>query len=258
LPGSDHAPWADGDDIVPEIREFLTDVREPVTPDRVLATVLFTDIVASTGHATRLGDRRWRDLVSEHHRLIRHELARFRGREIDSAGDGFLAAFDGPAWALRVAQSIVHAVQPLGIQVRVGVHAGAWEILNDKLVAVAVHVGAGLAAAAGPSEVLTTGYGQRPARLWHRVRRPRYTTPERAGRPVAAVLGPEHLTRIRTSRRTCGIQASQTWHKRGALRRRAIPRLGGEPPPLPTPAIRLSRPPLSAVTYRNGGKVCIQ
>jgi hypothetical protein len=106
--------------------------------------------------------------------------------------------------------------------------------------------------------VLTTGYGQRPGRLWHRVRRPRSTTPEGAARPVAAVLGPEHLTRIRTSRRTCGIQASQTRHKHGALQRRAIPRLGGEPPPLPTPAIRLSRPPLSAVIYRNGGKGRIQ
>jgi class 3 adenylate cyclase len=96
LPGSDHAPWTDGDDIVAEIREFLTGVREPVTPDRVLATLLFTGIVASTEHATRLGDRRWRDLVSDH-RLIRHELARFRGREIDSAGDGFLAARRRPS-----------------------------------------------------------------------------------------------------------------------------------------------------------------
>jgi class 3 adenylate cyclase len=217
--------------------------------------VRFTDIAAPTEHATRLGDRRWRDLVPEHHRLIRHELARFGGREIDSAGDGFLAAFDGPAWTVRVAQPMEHAGQPPGIQVRVGVRAGAREILDHKLAGVAVPAGARLAAAAGPSEVLTTGYGQRPGRLWHRVRRPRHTTPEGAARPVAAVLGPEHLTSIRTNRRPCGIQA---WHKHGALQRRAIPRLGGEPPPLPTPAIRLSRPPLSAVTYRNGGKARIQ
>jgi class 3 adenylate cyclase len=157
LPGSDHVPWAGGGEIVAEIREFVTGVREPAEPDRVLATVLFTDIVASTGHASRLGDRRWRDLVSEHHALIRRELTRFRGREIDTAGDGFLAAFDGPARALRAACSIVRAVQPLGIQVRAGVHTGECEVLDGKLVGVAVHVGARVAAAAGPSEVLATG-----------------------------------------------------------------------------------------------------
>ena len=157
LPGADHAPWVGGDEIVAEIREFVTGVREPAEPDRVLATVLFTDIVASTEHARQLGDRLWRDLVSEHHDLIRRELARFRGREIDTAGDGFLAAFDGPARALRAAQSIVRAVRPLGIQVRAGVHTGECEILDDKLVGVAVHVGARVAAAAGPSEVLATG-----------------------------------------------------------------------------------------------------
>jgi hypothetical protein len=124
LPGSDHAPWAGGDDIIAEIREFVTGVREPAEPDRVLATVLFTDIVGSTEQAGQLGDRRWRDLVSEHHGLIRRELARFCGREIDTAGDGLLAAFDGPARALRAAGSIVRAVQPLGIQVRAGVHTG--------------------------------------------------------------------------------------------------------------------------------------
>jgi class 3 adenylate cyclase len=157
LAGADHAPWSDGDEIVAETREFVTGVREPAEPDRVLATVLFTDIVASTEHASRLGDRRWRDLVSEHHRLIRRELTRFRGREIDTAGDGFLAAFDGPARALRAAQSIVRAVQPLGIHVRAGVHTGECQVLGDKLVGVAVHIGARVAAAAGPSEVLATG-----------------------------------------------------------------------------------------------------
>jgi len=142
---------------VAEIREFVTGAREPAEPDRVLATVLFTDIVGSTEQASLLGDRRWRDLVSEHHRLIRHQLARFRGREIDTAGDGFLAAFDGPARALRAACSIVRAVQPLGLQVRVGVHTGECEVLDGKLVGVAVHVGARVAAAARPSEVLATG-----------------------------------------------------------------------------------------------------
>jgi class 3 adenylate cyclase len=156
LPGSDHAPWAGGGDVVAEIREFVTGVREPAEPDRLLVTVLFTDIVASTEHASRLGDRRWRDLLSEHHGLIRRELARFRGREIDTTGDGFLAAFDGPARALRAAQSIVRAVRPLGIQVRAGVHTGECEIVGDDLAGVAVHVGARVAAAAGPSEVFAT------------------------------------------------------------------------------------------------------
>lgn len=156
LPGDDHAPWAAHGEIVPEIREFVTGVREPPQLDRVLSTVLFTDIVGSSEHASRLGDQRWRDLVDEHHRLVRHELARFRGREIDVAGDGFLAAFDAPARALRAAQSIVDSVQSLGIQVRVGVHTGECEVLDDKLVGVTVHVGARVAAAAGPSEVLTT------------------------------------------------------------------------------------------------------
>ncbi len=155
LAGADHAPWS-GEGVVEEIREFVTGVREPQEPDRILATVLFTDIVGSTERAADLGDRRWRELLAAHHRVVRGELARFRGREIDTAGDGFLAAFDGPARALRAAQSIVDSVVPLGIEVRAGVHTGECEVVGSDLVGVAVHIGARVAALSGASEVLTT------------------------------------------------------------------------------------------------------
>jgi len=156
LPGADHAPWSGGADIAAEIREFMTGVREPARPERVLATVLFTDIVGSTERATAMGDRGWRDLLEEHHRVVRQELARFRGREIDTAGDGFLAVFDGPARALRAGLSIVEAVRSLGLEVRAGVHTGECEELGDKLVGIAVHVGARVVALAQPSQVLAT------------------------------------------------------------------------------------------------------
>ena len=115
-PGVDHAPWIEGDDILDEIQEFLTGVREPVQPDRVLATVLFTDIVGSTARARELGDRRWRDLVDEHHAFVRRQLDRFRGKEIDTAGDGFFATFDGPARAIRCAETVVEEVPQLGLR----------------------------------------------------------------------------------------------------------------------------------------------
>jgi class 3 adenylate cyclase len=156
LPGTDHVPWAGGDDMLDEIREFLTGVREPEEPDRVLATVLFTDIVGSTDRATEMGDERWRDLLERHHAVVRLELARHRGREIDTAGDGFLAAFDGPARAIRCARSIVDAVATLGIQVRTGLHTGECEVVGDNLVGIAVHIGARVASAAGAGEVLVT------------------------------------------------------------------------------------------------------
>ncbi|MEI7779204.1 MAG: adenylate/guanylate cyclase domain-containing protein [Actinomycetes bacterium] len=156
LPGDDHVPWAGGPQVLEEIREFVTGIRESAIPDRVLATVLFTDIVDSTRRADELGDRRWRELVEEHHRIVRRELERFRGREIDTAGDGFLAAFDGPARALRAAQAIVDSVQPLGLELRAGVHTGECEALGEKLVGIAVHIGARVAGLAGPSQVLAT------------------------------------------------------------------------------------------------------
>jgi Adenylate cyclase, family 3 (some proteins contain HAMP domain) len=122
----------------------------------VLATVLFTDIVGSTERATELGDRRWREVLEQHHALVRSELARARGREVDTAGDGFFAAFDGPARAVRCAKSIVDGVQGLGIAVRSGLHTGECELLDGKVAGIAVHTGARVAAHAGPGEVLVS------------------------------------------------------------------------------------------------------
>jgi class 3 adenylate cyclase len=122
----------------------------------VLATVLFTDLVGSTERATDLGDRRWRELLEAHHAAVRRELERFGGREIDTAGDGFLAAFDGPARAIRCATAVVAAVGALGLQMRAGVYTGECEVLGEKLAGQAVHVGARVAAQAGPGEVLVS------------------------------------------------------------------------------------------------------
>jgi len=122
LPGKDHAPWV-GDnamEIADDIEEFLTGTRAPVTVDRVLATVLFTDIVGSTEKAAALGDRRWRDLLDNHHATIRRNLARFRGHEVKTTGDGILATFDGPARGVRCACAIADEIRPLGIEVRAG------------------------------------------------------------------------------------------------------------------------------------------
>jgi class 3 adenylate cyclase len=156
LPGTDHAPWVNGDDILAEVQEFLTGVREPVAPDRILATVLFTDIVGSTALATEMGDRRWAELLERHHAIVRGELARFRGHEVDTIGDGFFATFDGPARAIRCARAISHSVRALGIEVRSGVHAGECELLDGKVGGIAVHTGARVASLAGPSEVLVS------------------------------------------------------------------------------------------------------
>jgi class 3 adenylate cyclase len=158
LPGSDH--WisaGDTDEIVDEIEEFLTGTRRLPEPDRVLATVLFTDLVGSTARATELGDRRWRELLEQHHAAVRHELERFGGRELDTAGDGFFATFDGPARAIRCALAIVEAVQPLGLDVRTGLHTGEVELLGSKVAGIAVNIGARVAARAGAGEVLVSG-----------------------------------------------------------------------------------------------------
>jgi len=157
LPGADH--WLSAGDterLADEIEEFLTGVRPLPEPDRVLSTVLFTDLVGSTAKAAELGDRRWRDLLGEHERVVRDELARFRGREVDTAGDGFLATFDGPARAVRCARSIREPLRGLGLEVRAGVHTGECELDADKVRGIAVHTGARVASLAGPGEVLVT------------------------------------------------------------------------------------------------------
>jgi len=158
MPGMDHFPFVgDTDAIVGEVQEFLTGVRHGPEPDRILATVMFTDIVGATETAAALGDRRWRDLLGSHHVAVREQLAQFRGREIDTAGDGFLAAFDGPARAIRCACSIVRAARRLGLEIRAGLHTGECEVMGDKLSGIAVHIGARVASMAGRGEVLVSG-----------------------------------------------------------------------------------------------------
>lgn len=155
LPGDDHMPWiGNSDALLDEVEEFLTGVRHGPEPDRVLVTVLFTDIVGATQKAAELGDRNWRELLEEHHAVVRRELGRFRGREIDTTGDGFLATFDGPARAIRCASAVVDAVKPLGLAVRAGLHTGECEIIGEKLSGIAVHIGARVVALASPGEVL--------------------------------------------------------------------------------------------------------
>ena len=157
LPGPDHFPWVgDTDAILDEVEEFLTGTRHGPEPDRVLATVLFTDIVGSTERAVALGDRRWRDLLDRHHAMVREQLTRFRGREIDTAGDGFLAAFDGPARGVRCAEAIVREVRALDLEIRAGLHTGECEIRGEKLSGIAVNTGARVASLAGAGEVLVS------------------------------------------------------------------------------------------------------
>jgi class 3 adenylate cyclase len=157
LPGEDHLPFVgDQDQILDEVEEFLTGVRRGPEPDRVLATVLFTDIVGSTERAAELGDRRWRELLEAHHAAVRGELERFRGREVDTAGDGFLATFDGPARAIRCATAIRGAVERLGLTIRAGLHTGECELHGNNVSGLAVHMGARVAALARPSEVLVS------------------------------------------------------------------------------------------------------
>ncbi|MGH8678972.1 MAG: adenylate/guanylate cyclase domain-containing protein [Burkholderiales bacterium] len=158
LPGDDHVPWiGDADAIFGEIEEFLTGVRQGASSDRVLATVLFTDIVGATERAAALGDQNWRQLLSQHHAVVRRELSKFRGREIDTTGDGFLAAFDGPARAVRCAHAVMDAVRgQLGVDIRAGLHTGECEMLEDKLAGLAVHIGARVAALAKSKEVLVS------------------------------------------------------------------------------------------------------
>jgi pimeloyl-ACP methyl ester carboxylesterase len=157
LPGNDHFPWVgDTASVLNEVEEFVTGARHGPDFDRVLATVLFTDIVGATAKAANLGDRRWRDLLDRHHVVVRELLARFHGREIDTAGDGFLAAFDGPARAIRAACAIVNRVRELGLDLRAGLHTGECEVMGPKLSGIAVHVGARVAALAAPGEVLVS------------------------------------------------------------------------------------------------------
>lgn len=157
FPGEDHVPWAgDVDGLCDEIQAFLTGVRSCPEPDRVLATVLFTDIVGATQRAAEMGDRAWKELLRQHHFMVRHQLERHRGREVNTTGDGFLASFDGPARAVRCGRAIADVLKSLSIQVRVGVHTGECEVIGDDLGGIAVHIGARVMAQAGSDEILVT------------------------------------------------------------------------------------------------------
>jgi DNA-binding SARP family transcriptional activator/pimeloyl-ACP methyl ester carboxylesterase len=156
LPGDDHLPWeGDQDRLLDEIERFLAEMRE-VEPDRVLATLLFTDIVGSTARAADLGDRAWQEMLDRHRDAVRVQIARFRGHEVDATGDGFFATFDGPARAVRCAAAIVDAVRALGLDVRAGVHTGEIEQGSRGVSGIAVHIGARIAASARPGEVLVS------------------------------------------------------------------------------------------------------
>ena len=162
LPGTDHAIFAgDWESYAQALEEFLQEAWaeeatvEPET-DRVLATILFTDIVGSTAKAVELGDARWRELLEDHHATVRRLLLRYRGTELDTAGDGFFAAFDGPARGIRCARAITESVRDLGIEVRAGLHTGECERMNAKVGGIAVHIGARVAAEAGPGEVVVS------------------------------------------------------------------------------------------------------
>jgi pimeloyl-ACP methyl ester carboxylesterase/class 3 adenylate cyclase len=158
LPGSVHFPWIGTPDaVLDEVERFVVALgEEEAQLDRALATVLFTDVVGSTEKASELGDRGWKELVEEHHRRVRGQLARYRGVEVDTAGDGFFATFDGPARAVRCARSIIDAVAPLGIDVRAGVHTGEVETIDGKVGGMAVVIGARVGASAGAAEVLVS------------------------------------------------------------------------------------------------------
>jgi len=157
LEGIDHLPWAgDTDELIGEVEEFLTGARSVPEPERVLATVMFTDIVGSTERASGLGDARWRELLAAEGEAVRRELERFRGRDVKSLGDGHLATFDGPARAIRCARSILDAVEPIGLELRIGLHSGEVEVIGDDVGGIAVHIAARVGALAAPSEVLVS------------------------------------------------------------------------------------------------------
>jgi class 3 adenylate cyclase len=155
LPGDDHLPFfGDQDTVVELTQELLTGARPVLDPDRVLATVLFTDIVDSTRLAAEMGDRRWHRLLVDHQETVRRQLARFRGREVKTTGDGFLATFDGPARAIRAADAIRAGLRDLDLEVRAGLHTGECELLGDDIGGIAVHIAARVLAKAAAGEIL--------------------------------------------------------------------------------------------------------
>ena len=156
LPGSDHWPWIGHEEAVEEIQEFLTGMRDSAESSRAVTTVMFVDIVDSTKRAAELGDRRWVGLLERFYAVVRRELDRSQGREIDTAGDGFFVTFDGPARAIRSATAIVDRVEELGVRIRIGIHTGECERMADKVGGLGVVIGARVGALAGPGEILVS------------------------------------------------------------------------------------------------------
>jgi class 3 adenylate cyclase len=156
LPGRDHFGWREEDGVTHEIQEFLTGERSAPEIDRILATILVTDIVGSTDRATELGDHSWRELLDRHDALAERVLGRFGGRLVDKTGDGVLATFDGPGRAIRCATTITESVRGIGLEVRAGLHTGEVEIRGDRLAGIAVHIASRVSNLAGPGEVLVS------------------------------------------------------------------------------------------------------
>jgi class 3 adenylate cyclase len=157
LPGAEHFPWMeDMDRAVAEIQEFVTGARPDTLEDRMLATVMFTDLVASTDHAARVGDVAWRNILDRHDRMVRGAVERGRGRYVRSMGDGIMATFDGPTRAVRCAKDISEAVRELGLEIRIGLHAGEVELMEDNIGGIAVHIAQRISELAGPGEVLVS------------------------------------------------------------------------------------------------------
>ena len=190
-------PWRDS---FQEIAEFLTGHQAEVADDRVLATVLFTDIVDSTRMAAEIGDRNWHALLDAHDAVVRSQLARFRGREVNTSGDGFLATFDGPQRAIRCAMAIRDAVQPLGIEVRAGLHTGECEIRGDDIGGIAVHIGARVSALAGPNDVLVS------STLRDLVIGSGLEFDDRGAHQLKGVPGDWHLFAVAAGARTCRVR----------------------------------------------------
>jgi class 3 adenylate cyclase len=156
LPGRDHFAWREEDGVTQECQAFLTGERAVPEMERILVTILLTDIVGSTDRAVELGDHKWRELLNRHDALVEQELARFRGRLIDRTGDGTLATFDGPARAIRCATTITESIQSLGLEIRAGIHTGEVEIRGDRLAGIAIHIASRVSSLAGPGEVLVS------------------------------------------------------------------------------------------------------
>jgi class 3 adenylate cyclase len=157
LPGADHYPWYDdADTVLDHIEEFMTGHLPTPVLNRILATILFTDIVGSTARAASIGDHAWKGLLAQHHAIVRRELEHFRGREVDTAGDGFFATFDGPARGVKCAMAIRDSIRTIGLEIRAGLHTGECEITGPNVGGLAVHIGARVASNAGASEVLVS------------------------------------------------------------------------------------------------------